>query len=79
MCSYCNKVKNEDDEFEYFLDEDLESPNGIIINSIDGALDLGDDDDPEIYISLWLGDKMEELIDAHVPIRYCPFCGEKLV
>ena len=77
MCQYCAKVKDEDAEFSYFVDEEVKTDNDITVFSLDGT--MTSIENPVLWITVYLGNKGEELIDSFIPIHYCPFCGEKLI
>lgn len=74
MCKYCAKAKDENVDFENFIEETVNDDNGTKLFTIGCAIWDG----PELYMSLFLGDYGEEIASAHIPIHYCPFCGEKL-
>lgn len=74
MCEYCAKAKDENEDFELFLDEKLEVAPGLELFSFDCAISEGS----EFYFSVWNANHQDEIHAAYIPIWYCPFCGEKL-
>ena len=76
MCKYCARIKDENEDLEFFADEKVDTDYGLTITALDAT--LTDMNGPKMWITTYLGDKNDELIDIHVPIHYCPFCGEKL-
>lgn len=74
MCEYCARAKDENEDFKLFLDEKLEVDPGLELFSFDCVISTG----PEFYFSVWNANHQDEILSAFIPIRYCPFCGEKL-
>ena len=84
MCEYCRRVLDEEfeDEWNCIVNDTIyakiNNHTDVPILNIDMILS-GDCEEPYIYYSvdnpLSSG---EALVERIIPIRYCPFCGEKL-